>query len=127
MPSRQHRITRGDDYRQTVRSGRRVGGAFCITHAVSHSRGAESVPQESSPARFGYIVSKAVGNSVTRNLLRRRMKTISERLIHEGLVNVDIVFRALPACADASFVDLEAELRRGVAKAMEPRARGERR
>ncbi|MGR4010111.1 ribonuclease P protein component [Leucobacter sp. 1207-22] len=125
MPSRQHRITRGDEYRQTVRSGRRVGGALCITHAVCHSQGADLEPENSTPARFGYIVSKAVGNSVMRNRIRRRMKTISERLIHAGLSDVDIVFRALPASAEASFEELEEELRRGVQKAMQlkPRSR----
>lgn len=109
MPARQHRVTRGDDYRRIVRSGNRVGGAFCITHAVSVS------PDE--PARFGYIVSKAVGNAVTRNLIRRRMKFVTEQLLHEGVAGYDIVFRALPAAATAPFAELDREIRRGVRKA----------
>ncbi|UOR03441.1 ribonuclease P protein component [Leucobacter allii] len=83
-----------------------MGGAFCITHAVLRAPG--------HPARFGFIVSKAVGNAVTRNLLRRRMKTIAERRLQAGVAGVDIVFRALPACAEASFPDLEAELNRAM-------------
>ncbi len=102
MPSRQHRITRGDDYRRTVRTGRRVGGAYCITHAVLRSPG--------DPARFGFIVSKAVGGAVTRNLVRRRMKTIVERRLHDGFSGIDVVFRALPASATASYAELEGEL-----------------
>lgn len=106
MPARQHRITRGEDYRRTVRTGRRVGGAYCITHAVF------STPD--SPARYGFIISKAVGNAVTRNLIRRRLKTIVERRINQGAAGVDIVFRAFPQIVDASFEELEAEVGRAL-------------
>lgn len=108
MPARQYRITRGEDYRRIVRSGRRVGGAFCITHAVFRSI--------DDPARFGFIVSKAVGNAVTRNRVRRRLKSIAQRRINMGLTGIDVVFRMLPASASADYTDLEAEVDRSVAK-----------
>ena len=108
MPAKRHRVTRGDDYRRVVRSGRRVGGAFCITHAVLRA------PEE--PARFGFIVSKAVGNAVTRNLVRRRLKGIVEARIAAGLSGVDVVFRALPAAATAEFADLAAEVDRSLSR-----------
>ncbi|MGO1538864.1 MAG: ribonuclease P protein component [Leucobacter sp.] len=111
MPARQHRVVRGDDYRRVVRTGRRVGGAFCITHAVFHA------PEQ--PARFGFIVSKAVGGAVTRNLVRRRMKTIADRHIRAGLTGIDIVFRALPAAAVAEYRELERELNRALTKLTE--------
>ena len=106
MPARQHRVTRGEDYRRAVRAGRRVGGALCITHAVLRAPG--------DPARFGFIVSKAIGNAVTRNLIRRRMKTVVERRLHAGIVELDVVFRALPAVTDASFEQLEREMNRAL-------------
>ena len=106
MPARQHRITRGDDYRRISRAGRRVGGATCTTHAVLHTG------QE--PARFGFIISRAVGNAVTRNLVRRRMKTVVERRLHDGFSGSDIVFRAHPASAEASFAQLEREMNRAL-------------
>ena len=112
MPARQHRITRGEDYRRTVRTGRRVGGAFCITHAVF------SAPED--PARFGFIISKAVGNAVTRNLIRRRFKTIVEKQIAQGVAGMDIVFRAFPKIVDASYAELEAEVIRALARAQRP-------
>lgn len=102
MPARRNRVTRGEDYRQTVRAGRRVGGALCITHAVLRSSGGD--------ARFGFIISKAVGNAVTRNRVRRRMKSIVERRLREGMTGVDVVFRALPASADATFAELDREI-----------------
>ena len=106
MPARQHRITRGEDYRRVVRTGRRVGGALCITHAVLHVPG--------HPARFGFIVSKAVGNAVVRNRVRRRLTTIIERRLQSGMTGVDVVFRALPSTADAEFSALEAEVNRSL-------------
>ncbi|MEV8338146.1 ribonuclease P protein component [Leucobacter sp. NPDC077196] len=106
MPARRNRVTRGEDYRQTVRAGRRVGGALCITHAVLRSPEAE--------ARFGFIISKAVGNAVTRNLVRRRMKSIVDERIHAGMTGIDVVFRALPACAEASFTELRREINRAL-------------
>ena len=105
MPARQHRVTRGDDYRRIVRNGNRVGGAYCITHAVSH------VSEDQLP-RFGFIVSKSVGNAVTRNLVRRRMKAIVDRQLAAGFAGADVVFRALPASATADFAELEGELAR---------------
>ncbi|MEJ6488660.1 ribonuclease P protein component [Leucobacter sp. USCH14] len=106
MPARRNRVTRGEDYRQTVRAGRRVGGALCITHAVLRSTGSE--------ARFGFIISKAVGNAVTRNLLRRRLKTIVEQRLRSGIAGVDVVFRALPASAEADFASLDREINRAL-------------
>lgn len=106
MPARRNRVTRGEDYRQTVRAGRRVGGALCITHAVLRS--------PADDARFGFIVSKAVGNALKRNLVRRRMKSIVEERLHRGISGVDVVFRALPAAAEAEFADLEREISRAL-------------
>uniref|UniRef100_UPI003A87AE1F ribonuclease P protein component n=1 Tax=Leucobacter sp. BZR 635 TaxID=3378705 RepID=UPI003A87AE1F len=97
MPARHHRVTRGEDYRRVVRTGNRVGGAMCITYAVRRS---SDDPRQEAP-RFGYIISKAVGNAVTRNLVRRRMKSISDEFIRDGVTGVDVVFRALPRAAEA--------------------------
>lgn len=128
MPARQHRVTRGDDYRRIVRSGYRVGGALCIAHAVLHSpesslaqsSSPESSPSETvvhdpshtSPARFGFIISKAVGGAVVRNRVRRRLKYIVEQRLHEGFHGMDVVFRALPAIAAADFSEIDREVNR---------------
>lgn len=117
MPARHHRVTRGEDYRRVVRTGNRVGGALCITYAVPRSVGDSPEQGEAQqPARFGFIISKAVGNAVTRNLIRRRMKTVADELINEGVSGVDLVFRALPKSAIASFDELQREMRRAVRK-----------
>ncbi len=65
--------------------------------------------------RFGFIVSKQVGNAVTRNTIRRRLKDVCARQLPlpDG---VDLVIRALPAAATAPFTELLADVDRAVAR-----------
>lgn len=51
------------------------------------------------------------------------MKFVTEALLAEGISGVDIVFRALPAAATASFSELEREVRRGVRRVTTPKER----
>lgn len=83
-----------------------MGGAICITHAVFLS------PE--STARFGFIISKAVGNAVTRNLVRRRMKSVVQQHLHAGFTGMEVVFRARPSSATVTYAELEAELTRSL-------------
>lgn len=62
-------------------------------------------------ARFGFIVTKKVGNAVNRNRVRRRMKAIARELVDGGLTGMDVVVRAAPASADAEWVELRSEFR----------------
>ncbi|MBP1326556.1 ribonuclease P protein component [Leucobacter exalbidus] len=58
---------------------------------------------------------------MTRNLIRRRLKTIVERRIAEGTAGVDIVFRAFPSITEASFEELETEVNRALTRALRAR------
>lgn len=69
------------------------------------------------------IVSKAVGNAVKRNLIRRRLHTIIDRQLAIGFSGVDTVIRVLPAAAEASFSELESEVSKGLEKARSACAR----
>ncbi len=69
---------------------------------------------EERPARFGFIVSKQVGTAVTRNTVRRRLKAICAELLPEVPVGADVVLRALPAAAAATYADLSADVVRCV-------------
>ena len=101
MPQRLHRITQGEDYRRIVRQGRRVGGPILVTHAVLRT------PED--PARFGYIVSKKVGNAVVRNLITRRLRGITDELLAGGASGYDVVFRVQPPAATVPYASLRAE------------------
>lgn len=68
--------------------------------------------------RFGLVVSKAVGDSVTRHRVSRRLRHIAAG--HVGTLDSDVlvVIRANPASATASREELERDLRTGLASAL---------
>jgi len=106
--ARPRRLTRGDDYRFVVRRGARCAGANSVTHIV--------LTAEPRAARFGFIVSKAVGNAVTRNTVRRRLKAICAEALPDVREGADVVIRALPSSATATYQDLRAEVTRCLAR-----------
>lgn len=110
MLSRSQRITRGIDYRSVVRRGARRAGAVHVLHVVD--------THEDRLPRFGFIVSKAVGNAVTRNTVRRRLKAICLEATPQVRRGGDIVIRALPASATSPF----SELRHDVVGSIERKA-----
>lgn len=64
----------------------------------------------SSPPRAGLVVSKAVGNAVERNQVKRRLRgLLAPRIgdLHDG---DKLVVRALPAARGASSAELGADL-----------------
>ena len=85
-----------------MRAGRRRGGALLITHALPTGAG--------RPARFGFVVPKNVGIAVRRNLVQRRLRALCAERLAAGSTGVDIVVRALPGSADASYDELRAGL-----------------
>jgi len=71
---------------------------------------------EAREARFGFIISKQVGTAVIRNTVRRRLKAVCAEAIASVPRGTDVVIRALPASATASFADLEADVTRCLAR-----------
>ena len=69
--------------------------------------------------RFGLVVSKAVGDSVTRHRVSRRLRHIAGDLLAElgGQEDLMVVIRANPASVSASRADLERDLRSGLESA----------
>ncbi|PZE25993.1 MULTISPECIES: ribonuclease P protein component [unclassified Curtobacterium] len=110
MLARANRIVRGDDYRTVVRRGRRSATAHAVVSVV--------VRADADPTRFGFIVSKAVGNAVTRNLVRRRLKAIAHELVVDHPSGLDVVVRALPAAAQAGWPTLIADVRQCFSRSM---------
>ncbi len=67
--------------------------------------------------RIGFVVSKAVGNAVVRNLVRRRLRhLVRERLTDLPSSSV-LVVRALPGSATATYSELSSDLDRALSRA----------
>ena len=108
-----HRLVDSDAFRVTVRSGHRSGSRTLVVHLA----GDESV----APARAGFVVSKAVGNAVVRNRVKRRLRHLTrEHLpsLQELPGSAVLVVRALPASATASYAELGADLDRCLTRVM---------
>ena len=95
--ARANRIVRADDYRTTVRRGRKSGTA----HSVVYVR-----RRDDDLIRFGFIVAKTVGNAVVRNTVRRRLKGVCHELLPTLPPGVDVVIRALPGSPDVAWSTL---------------------
>lgn len=89
---------RGADFRRTVRTGRRAGCELAVVHRAK---------PEAAVARFGFIVSKQVGNAVVRNRVKRRLSAIVRAEL-ASIETADIVIRALPPAGAADFATLKA-------------------
>ncbi|GAB2490481.1 ribonuclease P protein component [Promicromonospora xylanilytica] len=82
----------------------------------------EKVPDPGSGTpQVGFVVSKAVGNSVQRNLVKRRLRAAAAEQLSTLPSAARAVVRALPPASSATFADLERDLdsclRRAVARA----------
>ncbi len=104
-PQRPARLKRAADFDSVMRHGRRSRGS--LLH-MAHR------PNDLEASRVGYSVSRRVGNAVTRNLVKRRLRElVADRHLIGGR---DVVVLAQPAAAQATFAeladDLDAQLQR---------------
>ena len=106
MLARANRVVRPADFRMAVRRGRRIGTRNALIHSYNR--------RDDGPVRFGFIVTKAVGGAVTRNLVRRRLKAVGYELLPALGSGRDVVIRALPGSDQASWASLHAELADGL-------------
>ena len=113
MLARANRVVRADDYRTTVRRGRRVGTAHTVIYFAPRAI--------DEPTRFGFIVAKSVGGAVRRNVVRRRMKAIGYELVRKHGEGTDIVIRALPGSDEVSWSTLHSEIVEAVDRGVERR------
>jgi ribonuclease P protein component len=100
--ARANRVVRPEDFRTVVRRGRRIASPLAVYYRLERDAG--------DPARFGFIVSRAVGGAVERNLMRRRMRAVGRKLVDGGSRGADVVVRALPGSAQHGWASLSADM-----------------
>ncbi|MDR1431264.1 MAG: ribonuclease P protein component [Propionibacteriaceae bacterium] len=86
LPSGQ-RLRASRDFANTFRRGVKVTRPCLVLYAL---------PRDSGPARAGFAVSKAVGNAVVRNRVRRRLRHLIAPKLAQAPMPVDFVVRATP-------------------------------
>ncbi|SNT15100.1 ribonuclease P protein component [Rhodococcoides kyotonense] len=91
-----------------------MGRQDLVVHAFARDDEASVVGP--GAARFGLIVSKAVGPAVTRHRVARRLRHICATMMLDVPATSDIVIRALPGAADSSSRDLQRQVRAGLKK-----------
>jgi len=72
--------------------------------------------EESKAPRVGFTVPRALGNSVKRNRIRRRMREAVRLELNEMKAPVDMVFHPRQAVYDAPMEELRRQVKRAFAK-----------
>jgi ribonuclease P protein component len=94
----------GSEFTAAVRGGKRAGRRTLVVHLRPDAA-------SSAPARVGFVVSKAVGGSVVRNRVKRRLRHLTRSHLDRLPTGALVVVRANPAAASApSSTALESDL-----------------
>lgn len=113
MLPRQHKLASSADFKATMKQGVRAGSRTLVVHL--HQR---SDPVITGGPRFGLVVSKQVGNAVTRHAVSRKLRAVVQHGAVDKLGrNCDVVIRALPAAATATSEELARDFAKALAKA----------
>lgn len=95
MLPRAQRIVTPLEIRHLIRRGKKTAHTLVICYAL-----------EADKPRAAVVVSKDVGNAPTRNRVRRRLRHILAAELPAR--SLDVVVRALPLSASASWLELRA-------------------
>lgn len=123
----QHRLTRGHEFALALRHGVRAGRSGLVVHlAAPRAAGADDPLADlrpTDPVRVGFVVSRAVGGSVVRHRVQRRLRHLVLPLLPDLPGGSLVVVRALPASAGRTSAELGAELEPAVRSCLRKAAR----
>ncbi|NMD46632.1 MAG: ribonuclease P protein component [Propionibacterium sp.] len=87
MLPRAARLRTAEEFRTTMRRGVRCGRPSLVLHMLR---------TDNPPSRAGFVVSKAIGNAVTRNRVKRQLRHLVVDRLAATPFQLDVVVRALP-------------------------------
>lgn len=105
---RNESLRKKKEFRYTYRVGKSAGNHL-LTLVYAKSRVREP--------RVGFSVSKKIGNSVTRNRAKRRMREAITPLMPEIRNNTNLIFIARDSIVDAPFLEIRAAMQRTLTRA----------
>jgi ribonuclease P protein component len=94
MLPKKNRLTKG--FRAVLSKGERRKNSFMMAVYVKHQQ---------HYARFGFIVTKKIGNAVVRNKVKRLLKHIVKENLAQIPNNISVVIIASPFVSDWKVVD----------------------
>jgi ribonuclease P protein component len=99
------RLTRREEFAEVIRRGRRSGRERLVVHLdLPRADATGDAP------RAGFVVSRAVGGSVVRHRVTRRLRSVVAARLAALPPGARLVVRALPAAAAASSAQLAEDL-----------------
>ena len=119
MLSAVHRLTDANAFRETTRRGHRASSRTLVLH-LSVPLGASS--DTPAPPRVGFVVSRAVGGSVVRHRVQRRLRHLARERVADLPAGATVVVRAQPASAAASYDELGRDLAECLSRAVRTRS-----
>jgi ribonuclease P protein component len=125
--SAKSRLTDRDDFSTVVRHGRRSGRTLVVMHVLlpDATDGGSTVDAAVvGRSQVGFVVSKAVGGSVVRHRVARRLRHLMRERLVDAPEGSRIVVRALPASANADSTTLGADLDRALRGALSGKGSG---
>jgi len=109
-----HRLTRGHEFALALRHGVRAGRPCVVVHLAAPRAGGDGDPlatlRPTDPPRVGFVVSGAVGGSVVRHRVQRRLRHLVLPLLPDLPGGSLVVVRALPSSAGRTSAELGADL-----------------
>lgn len=103
---RSKKITAPADYKLVFERGRSVSDGLLRLTAAARADG----DADAGGTRYGLSVSKRVGNAVTRNLVKRRLRMLLQEL-PAAERELDVIVTVWPRAATADFEQLRDSLR----------------
>jgi ribonuclease P protein component len=107
-------MRRSAEFGVTVKNGARAAQPDLVVHARRD-------PDQLDGPRIGFVVSRAVGDSVDRHRVSRRLRHAARAILTELAPSDRVVVRALPSSRGASSARLEEQLQVGLRRTRQPR------
>lgn len=95
------------DFVAVLKRRRRVSDRDIVVHFVVHDNPQTDTRMRGAQRRIGLAVSKAVGNAVVRNTVKRRFRVLAREYEDALPRYCDVVMRAKPSAASADFQALD--------------------
>ena len=108
MLIKEYRMRTTRDYNKVYKYGKKIPSRYILVFVLKSGQ---------NISRFGFVTSKKVGNAVTRNKIKRRLRAVVQKnlpRLHQGY---DLIIIARNSARHASAEQLEKDLMKAMQRA----------